>query len=340
MNIFKIHADNAIELEDTSFFDENILESTLQDYIYNNPSCLSDETKYMLLSKEFSPWSKSKREIDIIGIDNIGNLVVVEVKRDLIASHADLQALRYAAMLQDYKFSDLITHYATTKNISQESAKQIIFDFIIEQDKERIEHTFDDEKEIVVILVSHNFSPEILLTAKWLRNKYNMDIRCISFKPYRDTSGIYIKVEPVIPVSEIEVDLWSKQQDHVLQKNVTKDRTKFMLNGEGPFSKGRFVHQLVKNYISENNPTYDQLKTTFFDEIQGTLGVFQHAEFATKNYTEKKYKRYYIDKDDILITSDRVAIAVCNQWGFGKDGKNMKDIINKAKALGYNVTTS
>lgn len=53
----------------------------------------------MTIATEFSRWEDSTRRLDILAIDTDRNLYVIEFKRDNDAAHAELQALRYAAML-------------------------------------------------------------------------------------------------------------------------------------------------------------------------------------------------------------------------------------------------
>ncbi len=62
----------------------------------------------MTISTEFSAWQDSGRSVDILAIDKNSNLVVIELKRDNVAAHAELQALRYAAMLSVCDFDALV----------------------------------------------------------------------------------------------------------------------------------------------------------------------------------------------------------------------------------------
>ncbi|VEB50939.1 membrane protein [Salmonella enterica subsp. enterica] len=63
------------------------------------PGCL-------VISEEFSDWEDSRRRIDLLAIDKQANLVVIELKRDEIGAHMELQALRYAAMISTMSFCE------------------------------------------------------------------------------------------------------------------------------------------------------------------------------------------------------------------------------------------
>jgi hypothetical protein len=62
------------------------------------PDCL-------VIAEEFSDWEDSRRRIDLLAIDKQANLVVIELKRDEIGAHMELQALRYAAMISTMSFT-------------------------------------------------------------------------------------------------------------------------------------------------------------------------------------------------------------------------------------------
>ena len=72
----------------------------------------SDISKFLpdlkTIATEFSRWEDSSRRVDILAIDKKRNLHVIEFKRDNDAAHAELQALRYAAMLSVLSIKDLV----------------------------------------------------------------------------------------------------------------------------------------------------------------------------------------------------------------------------------------
>ena len=65
-----------------------------------------------MISTEFHSWD-CNRSIDILCIDTNGDLVVVELKRSKDA-HMELQALRYAAMVSNMTFDNIVNEYRTT----------------------------------------------------------------------------------------------------------------------------------------------------------------------------------------------------------------------------------
>jgi hypothetical protein len=51
------------------------------------------------LTTQFDRFVNSSDRLDILALDRLGNLVVVELKRDPVSGYADLQAIRYAALV-------------------------------------------------------------------------------------------------------------------------------------------------------------------------------------------------------------------------------------------------
>ena len=62
----------------------------------------------MIISEEFSNWQDSGHRIDSLGLDATGRLVVVELKRGDTGQHMDLQAIRYAAMVANLTFQQVV----------------------------------------------------------------------------------------------------------------------------------------------------------------------------------------------------------------------------------------
>ena len=112
MAIYKLMNDKKRlhEVDQTSFGTEGVLErEDLQRILRDQPEVL--ENGLLIVSEEFGDWQDSNRRIDLLGLDTEGRLVVIELKRGETGEHMDLQAIRYAAMVANMTFQQLVDAY-------------------------------------------------------------------------------------------------------------------------------------------------------------------------------------------------------------------------------------
>jgi len=105
---------------------------------------------------------------------------------------------------------------------------------------------------------------------------------------------------------------------------MAKDYTKYTINNGKPLSKRAFVLELIKEYLKNNKPTYNNLKSTFPDTLQGSKG------FLVREGEIFDIKRFH---KEILVSSDGVNFVVSNQWG----SKNFPGLIQKGTEIGFKV---
>ena len=98
------------KIDTVSFSELNVWERQhIQEWIRENPEILGEEL--LVVAIEFDRFVQSNDRLDILAIDRTGNLVIVELKRDSYAGYADLQAIRYAAMVSTMTIEMLIPYY-------------------------------------------------------------------------------------------------------------------------------------------------------------------------------------------------------------------------------------
>jgi len=153
----------------------------------------------LVIKEEFSDWEGARRSIDLLGIDQNANLVVIELKRTEDGGHMELQALRYAAMVSKMTFDKLTDVFAEhlKKTGSGEDARQKLLDFVgwEEPDEERF------AQEVRIVLAAAEFSRELTTTVLWL-NEYGLDIRCVRLQPYSHGASIFVDVQQILPLPE------------------------------------------------------------------------------------------------------------------------------------------
>lgn len=116
------------------------------------PECL-------LIAEEFGDWDQAWRRIDLLAIDKSANLVVIELKRTDDAGHAELQAIRYAAMVSTMTFDQAVEahrRYLVAKGIDGDARERILS--FLGWTEPQVEFATD----VRIILASANFSKELL----------------------------------------------------------------------------------------------------------------------------------------------------------------------------------
>ncbi len=160
--------DKASKITESSFTGLNIWERQhIQEWVRTNPEILGEDL--LIVSIEFDRFSNSDDRLDILALDRSGNLVIIELKRDSTAGHADLQAMRYAAMVSSMTVELLMPYYISCREryydetLSESEAQDQLIEFIGSDSFTELSN------KPRIILCSEGFSQEITATVLWLR---------------------------------------------------------------------------------------------------------------------------------------------------------------------------
>lgn len=203
------------------------------------------------IATEFSRWEDSSRRLDILAIDGSGNLCVIEFKRDNDAAYAELQALRYAAMLSVLSIKDVVQaglnyRQKTDKAITEESWKTELLDFLGETNLDEIELLAVPR----IILVSSRFNKEITTTVLWLNEQFGsteedglgMNIVCFEVGVYQLNDHKVLHFDKIVPIpqaEEYQVKARAKDKDAAKKQAIAKRaRTVSLLEDFGKLQVG------------------------------------------------------------------------------------------------------
>ena len=199
MSLYRIH-DNALEpVPATTFQDQGLQERRdLQQLIINQPGALGSDL--FIVAEEFEHWSDSARRIDLLAIDEDGTVAVVELKRDENPGPMELQAVRYAAMVANITFEQLVDahrSFVEARGIDGDASTRLS-EFLADKEVSRDDlHTAKPR----IILVAPDFPTELATGVLWL-NDAGLDIRCVRLLLYRADDQIFVDTGQVIPLPE------------------------------------------------------------------------------------------------------------------------------------------
>jgi len=200
MPVYRMTSERIEALPETSFPKQGIRErADLQRLLRANISVVAPDV--LVISEEFAEWEDSKRRIDLLGVDDQANLVVLELKRDNDGGHMELQAIRYAAMVSGMTFARAVEVFQDylDKDKPGRDARVELLDFLIwDAPKEE-----DFAREVRIVLVAADFSKELTTTVLWL-NEQDLDIRCVRLKPYVIDNQTIVDAQQVVPLPEAE----------------------------------------------------------------------------------------------------------------------------------------
>ncbi len=340
MTIFRIAGDKIAPIETTTFREAEVRErrdlqrmlktdiSVISGGSPDNISGDSPDNEILVVAEEFSHWEDSDLRIDLLGIDKKANLVVIELKRTEDGGHMDLQAIRYAAMISELTFDDLVTAHSKylAKSESDKDAKNELLKFL---EKEPSEDRFG--QEVKIILVSAGFSKELTTSVLWL-NDSGLDIRCVRIQPYDHGDEILLDIQTIIPLpetAEYKVKKKKKEQEERKSRSSAKDYTKYNVSvadivRETGLNKRKAMFHLVSGVL-ESGGTPERIeeitRKRLFQTFDGELDTQQiQVKAQLKEFSDDLY---FMDK---IFHSEGKTYLLSNNWR-GNEPEDAADAI-------------
>lgn len=214
----------AISLEKKTFKELKFQERKhLQEWICKNTNILGE--KLLIIQKEFSGFDDTKERLDLLAIDENGNLVVIENKLDDSGKDVVWQSLKYVSYCSGLTKSDIKDIYQEyLNNLSiEDKADKILAEFLGYEDFSEAEINNDDQR---IILIAANFRKEVTSTVMWLID-HNIGIKCIKVTPYKLDDKVLLDTEQIIPVKDAEdylIKIANKKQEELIIREKNQNR--------------------------------------------------------------------------------------------------------------------
>lgn len=257
MSLYRIATDKIESVPRTTFAAESLLErNDLQRLLRQDISIIGDDL--MVIAEEYGEWENANRRIDLLCLNQRGDIVVVEIKRTEDGGHMDLQAIRYAAMVSSMTLDQAVQTYARTCGCEEGHARDEILSFLQSISGDDTELT----GEVRIILVSADFSIEVATSVLWL-NRQNLDITCIRLRPYKAGNEVFIEATQIIPLPEAadyEVRLRTQEREQKRASGVWQGELERFFGhllrrhqDQYPFLAGRSAPKANKFYFKRGN---------------------------------------------------------------------------------------
>jgi hypothetical protein len=214
----------------------------------------------LVIAEEFGSWENSRRRIDLLAIDKVGQLVVIELKRTDDGGHMELQALRYAAMIAAMSFEEVVStyeaHLARVDPDGDADARGKLLSWLdVAGEAPAI------SSDVRIVLVSADFGRELTTTVLWLNRFVGMDIRCVRLIPYQIDGRILLDIQQVIPLPEAgDYQVRTTQKAAAQERHGTDNRdwTRYHIVVDGietaDLNKRNAVRMMIQSLVDRGVP--------------------------------------------------------------------------------------
>lgn len=232
--MYNIKGKQAARIEPVTFSELNMTENDIEEVLRNSIDMICDEEESMLIVGRQVRNEKNGRS-DLTAVDNNGNIVLIEIKRDRKdIEHRkeafEFQAIRYAASYATIDKTDdfvkkvyapYIEKYRSEFELGALTSFELgirkLNEFLQVNDAQK---NFNEKQRI--ILVASDFDEQTLSAVAWL-NSNNVDMSCYRLTPYKLNEDIFFYVEKLLPVTNYD-DYYVNLMDKSAVTTVTGDK--------------------------------------------------------------------------------------------------------------------
>lgn len=213
--LYNIKGKQAARIEPITFSELNMTENDIEEILRNSIDMICDEEESMLIVGRQVRNEKNGRS-DLTAVDNNGNIVLIEIKRDRKdIEHRreafEFQAIRYAASYATIEKTDdlvkkvyapYIEKYRSEFELGELTSFELgirkLNEFLQINDAQK---NFNEKQRI--ILAASDFDEQTLSAVAWL-NSNNVDMSCYRLTPYKLNEDLFFYVEKLLPVTNYD----------------------------------------------------------------------------------------------------------------------------------------
>ena len=177
MRVFtKTDDDKLIQYQENDYSDDN-LEKDLDNLLQNNPEYFFEGERVLIVGKQVQ--TNLGKQIDLLGLDDSGNTVVIELKRGKTPRETVAQLLEYASFVDTLDYGQLNDIYQRYSGDEME-----LESYHNEYYEGASGETVSFNKSSKLVIVAQAITPEIRQTALYLRRK-GLDVYCVEFRYFK-----------------------------------------------------------------------------------------------------------------------------------------------------------
>jgi len=175
MKLFTIDKNGKFVQYKEQDFKTNNKEIDLEVLLENNPEYFFEQSKILIIGRQVT--TNLNTFIDLLGVDNHGNTVVIELKREKTPRETIAQLIEYASFVDNLDYEQLNEIFQNYMNEETELENYHEEYFGNSDDSS----TISWNKSSKLVIVAQEITQEIKQTALYLRKK-GLDLYCLEFK--------------------------------------------------------------------------------------------------------------------------------------------------------------
>jgi RecB family endonuclease NucS len=307
-----------VQFKEREFKIEN-KENDLETLLENNPEYFFDNSKILVIGRQVT--TNLNTFIDLLGVDQFGNTVVIELKRGKTPRETLSQLIEYASFIDNLDYEQLNEIY---QSYSREDSS--LEDYHQEYYKSEVEEKVSWNKSSKLVIVASNITPEIKQTAMYLRKK-GLDIYCLEFKYFINKAGNKMLSSDFIVGDEeyIRTKICSSAQ---LPKT---DKERFVASLD---KIGKFVFEALLKFAEQEKLTFRwgskgfSLNKPFNNNFVGLcFGYPPNSVYKQSIYTGFEEIRKKVNNHDSIIDYYESELEKFGRFEQAKS--NLKWVLNK-----------
>lgn len=236
--MYSIKGKIAEKIEPVTFQELKMQESDIEEILRCSIEMLCDEEESMLVIGRQVKNEKNGRS-DLTAVDNNGNIVLIEIKRDPkdIENRKEafeFQAIRYAASYATIETADELVKKVYALYIEKyknefELGELTPYELGLRKLNEFLKvngavNSFNKKQKI--ILAASAYDEQTLSAVAWL-NSNNVDMSCFTLTPYKINGEVYLNAEKILPLPDYDyyyVNLMDKSIPELVKsdKSITR----------------------------------------------------------------------------------------------------------------------
>ncbi|MFS1516392.1 hypothetical protein V1503_07770 [Bacillus sp. SCS-151] len=232
--MYILKGNKAEKIDAVKFAELGMQESDMEEVVRSDIDLIcSDEESMLIVGQQVQ--NEKRGRSDLTAVDNNGNIVLIEIKRDRRDIEGkkeafEFQAIRYAASyatidspdeLVKKVYAPYIEKYHREFELGELTSYELgirkLNEFLLVNEAEK---SFNKKQKI--ILVASDFDEQTLSAVAWL-NSNQVDMSCYKLTPYKFNNDVYLYTEKLLPVTNYD-DYYVNLMDNSLPATVKKSK--------------------------------------------------------------------------------------------------------------------